>query len=485
MDCAGAGRRFPRGRGRPAGRRSGGGRAAALGAPRTCRASRAPCDDGRSPSHTSGRCDRRRRLGRSRPPRSTARHTDGRHRAARSYETMPHTNWATAQRRRSSRHGRGALLNPPHLAAVKDKTVFTGGISRFDGRDRPPRGSAAGSSDRNVVLLGSRGGSTVSASAIADAMASSGSAWRLLGATPDDAWSADPWDDLTTAGVVVGWAGQNSIADIAAAGASAVIVPQEQAFRRAARDRACRRPSRARRRRDDMAAGRCLAGADRARGPPAAGLVSLGGARRGRARRRRDRCDRQEPSVIVSGAGDAVAMPVAVVSLCSTPRAPHLRNQLAALAGHADVERIVVWIDDDDPPVTGRRPHPAGRPRTGGPASRRSPQRGCGGGDRERRRAARLPRRRLRAGGRPARIATVRRRCAHPDAVLAGPVTYLPPGSDASIDRALQRATAPHAARPNPPDRTTQMAAADEYPLFWSLSFAVARGDVAAHRRIR
>ena len=70
---------------------------------------------------------------------------------------------------------------------------------------------------------------------------------------------------------------------------------------------------------------------------------------------------------------------------------------------------------------------------------------------------------------------------AHPDAVLAGPVTYLPPGSDASDRSALQRATAPHAARPNPPDRTTQMAAADEYPLFWSLSFAM---TVATWQRI-
>ena len=122
-----------------------------------------------------------------------------------------------------------ALLDPPHLATVKEKTVFTGGISRFDGRDRPPRAQQR-AADRNVVLLGGRGGSTVSASAIADAMASSGSVWRLLGATSDDSWSADPWDDLTTADVVVGWAGQNSIADIAAADASAVIVPQERPF---------------------------------------------------------------------------------------------------------------------------------------------------------------------------------------------------------------------------------------------------------------
>ncbi len=122
-----------------------------------------------------------------------------------------------------------ALLNPPHLATVKEKTVFTGGISRFDGRDRAPR-SEQQATDRNVVLLGSRGGSAVSESAIADAIASSGSPWRVLGATPDGTWAADPWDDLTSAGVVVGWAGQNSIADIAAAGAPAVIVPQERPF---------------------------------------------------------------------------------------------------------------------------------------------------------------------------------------------------------------------------------------------------------------
>ncbi|MET0830409.1 MAG: hypothetical protein ABWY26_12855 [Microbacterium sp.] len=123
----------------------------------------------------------------------------------------------------------GALLRPPHLAKVKEKTVFTGGISRFDGRERAPR-SEHPAADGNVVLLGSRGGSAVSGSAIAAAMASSGSRWRVLGATPDGGWTADPWDELASAGVVVGWAGQNSIADIAAADASAVIVPQERPF---------------------------------------------------------------------------------------------------------------------------------------------------------------------------------------------------------------------------------------------------------------
>ena len=107
----------------------------------------------------------------------------------------------------------------------------------------------------------------MSASAIADAIASSGSPWRVLGATPDGTWSADPWDELTSAGVVVGWAGQNSIADIAAAGAAAVIVPQEQAVRRAGRDRLAVERAGLAVVETDMAAGRCLAGADRPRGP--------------------------------------------------------------------------------------------------------------------------------------------------------------------------------------------------------------------------
>ena len=60
---------------------------------------------------------------------------------------------------------------------------------------------------------------------------------------------------------------------------------------------------------------------------------------------------------------------------------------------------------------------------------------------------------------------------AHPDAVLCGPVTYLPPGVDGRDDLAAH--TAPHAARPNPTDGSVQRAKADEYPLFWSLSFAL------------
>ncbi|AKK01995.1 glycosyltransferase family 2 protein [Corynebacterium epidermidicanis] len=56
------------------------------------------------------------------------------------------------------------------------------------------------------------------------------------------------------------------------------------------------------------------------------------------------------------------------------------------------------------------------------------------------------------------------------DAVLSGPVTYLPEGAD--LHR-LDDLTAPHEVRPNPPAGECPVATAKEYDLFWSLSFAM------------
>ena len=62
---------------------------------------------------------------------------------------------------------------------------------------------------------------------------------------------------------------------------------------------------------------------------------------------------------------------IAVISLCSTERVHHLRNQLAALVNRPDVSTVVVWVGDDDPPVlnadrvlsvpSGTRRYPSGR----------------------------------------------------------------------------------------------------------------------------
>jgi len=68
---------------------------------------------------------------------------------------------------------------------------------------------------------------------------------------------------------------------------------------------------------------------------------------------------------------------------------------------------------------------------------------------------------------------------AHPDALLCGPVTYLPEGHvDLDAD-SLAAATRPHAARPSPGAGETVVAERDQYPLFWSLSFALAAGTWA------
>jgi GT2 family glycosyltransferase len=61
----------------------------------------------------------------------------------------------------------------------------------------------------------------------------------------------------------------------------------------------------------------------------------------------------------------------------------------------------------------------------------------------------------------------------HQDALLCGPVTYLPPPEDPEIGYplTLDSLTNPHPARPAPPDR--EVVASSDYELFWSLSFAL------------
>ncbi|MEW1835319.1 glycosyltransferase [Microbacterium sp. NPDC079995] len=113
------------------------------------------------------------------------------------------------------------ILSPPHLEALGEKVVHTGGISRFAGR------SATRARSDEVVLLGGGEDAVVGPAAIRDAEKATGRPWRVLGG---GAWADDPWSALVSAGVVVSWAGQNAIADLAAAEAPAVVVPQDRPF---------------------------------------------------------------------------------------------------------------------------------------------------------------------------------------------------------------------------------------------------------------
>lgn len=123
-----------------------------------------------------------------------------------------------------------ALLDPPSLAAAAHKTIFTGGISRFEHRAQTSAVRPREDRTTGVLVLGGRGGTSVTEHDLALAEEASGERWQLLGATAESAWSGDPWQALTEAGVVVAWAGQNSVADLAAADAAAVIVPQDRPF---------------------------------------------------------------------------------------------------------------------------------------------------------------------------------------------------------------------------------------------------------------
>lgn len=115
------------------------------------------------------------------------------------------------------------LVELPAFRADVD-VVHTGGISRWE-----EAGRAAGDRRGVLVLLGS-GGGDVSDAAVEDLRdALPGEPLTVLG--PGRAWSSDPARDLGAAEVVVSWAGQNSVADLAATRSRSIVIPQDRPFR--------------------------------------------------------------------------------------------------------------------------------------------------------------------------------------------------------------------------------------------------------------
>lgn len=112
---------------------------------------------------------------------------------------------------------------PGALTTRTDRVVWTGGISRYDGRT-PEEGDA----ERSVLFLGRVLADDVRRDA-EDRLSAAGWRTRAIG---HDASSRldDPWPLLTSHTVVVSAAGQNSVADLAAAGARAVVVAQDRPF---------------------------------------------------------------------------------------------------------------------------------------------------------------------------------------------------------------------------------------------------------------
>ena len=115
------------------------------------------------------------------------------------------------------------FIREPRFDSTVD-VVHTGGISRFDGRPVPPVEERAGI----LVLLGSGGGEVTAAQLSELDVALPADDVTVLG--PGHDWVADPWRAIGSAAVVVAWAGQNSVADLAVASARAVVIPQARPF---------------------------------------------------------------------------------------------------------------------------------------------------------------------------------------------------------------------------------------------------------------
>ena len=116
------------------------------------------------------------------------------------------------------------VYDPPWLVTHRDRTHFLGACSRFDGRPRPIR--ASGPRPTGVLLCGTGGGSITAAER---AVLPTEWEWQLLGGDGTaavDNWVDDPWPALCAADVVITHAGQNALAEVAAAGRPAVVVPQ-------------------------------------------------------------------------------------------------------------------------------------------------------------------------------------------------------------------------------------------------------------------
>jgi hypothetical protein len=119
----------------------------------------------------------------------------------------------------------GGLYQPPWLQPYLHKTTFTGGISRFEGRAE--QHDPALRSD--VLVITGSGGSRISAPVIdACRAAYPDTTWRFAGG-PDN-WLPDPWPAMCSAGVIVGNAGQNTVADLAVAARPAILIPEDRPF---------------------------------------------------------------------------------------------------------------------------------------------------------------------------------------------------------------------------------------------------------------
>lgn len=119
--------------------------------------------------------------------------------------------------------------------AWEAKTLHLGGFSRYDGRE-----VRSGGAGRRVLVVWGSGGVDVGPEALAAAAgATPGWQWKVAGPPGRSSgppnleelgWIEDLWPELCAADVVVTHAGQNTVAEVAAARRPAIVIPQARPF---------------------------------------------------------------------------------------------------------------------------------------------------------------------------------------------------------------------------------------------------------------
>lgn len=109
------------------------------------------------------------------------------------------------------------------------KAWFVGGISRFDHLRPSPRAPVASADRGTVLVLWGAGGRTTSAADLEAARAATPS-WTWVERSPGELSDTPLWEQLQQADVVVTHAGQNAVAEVAAARRPAVVVAQPRPF---------------------------------------------------------------------------------------------------------------------------------------------------------------------------------------------------------------------------------------------------------------
>ncbi len=109
-----------------------------------------------------------------------------------------------------------------------DKTAFVGGISRFDHLTPRPAPAPRATGGTVLVLWGAGGRSTTAADL--DAARAATPSWTWVERSPGTPSDTALWEQLQQADVVVTHAGQNAVAEVAAARRPAIVIAQPRPF---------------------------------------------------------------------------------------------------------------------------------------------------------------------------------------------------------------------------------------------------------------